>query len=110
MALAEVSKAHPQLYGYTVRPGFVDLASHDAIKPYVPPRPILKQTAITLLGPVYRTALPSRCSPSQPLGKFLVEVAMGKWDKEIGGPGFQSIEGLAVVGNHDFRRLSGLNL
>lgn len=110
MALAEAGKAHPQLHTYTVRPGFVDLVSHDAIKPYVSPRPVLKQAAIAVFGPVYRAALPSRCSPSQPLGKFLAEMAMGRWDEEINGPSFQRIEGLVVVGNHDFRRLSGLDV
>jgi len=59
MALAEVSKACPQLHAYTVRSGFVDWANYDTIKPYVWLRLLLNQTAITLLGPVYRAFLPS---------------------------------------------------
>ncbi|KAK5651781.1 hypothetical protein OQA88_11648 [Cercophora sp. LCS_1] len=108
MALAAARKANARLRANTVRPGFVDWVDHDVIKPYVSPRPVVKQTAITLLGPIYRTAFPGKCSPSQPLGKFLTEMAMGKWETEISGPGFEKIGEFAVVNNDDFRRLSGL--
>jgi len=109
LALAAVRKASPRLHANTVRPGFVDWVEHDVIKPYVSPRAFVKQTAITLIGPIYRAAFPGSCSPSQPLGKFLAEMAMGKWEEEIsGGSGFGKIGEFAIVTNHDFRRLSGL--
>jgi len=109
MALAAARKVNPRLHANTVRPGFVDWIDHDVIKPYVSPRPVVKQTAITLLGPVYRTVFPGKCSPSQPLGRFLAEMAMGKWEKETSGPGFDKIDEFPVVTNFDFRRLTGLN-
>lgn len=109
VALAEVRKATPQLHANSVRPGFVDWAGHDAIIPYISPRPMMKQAAITLLGPVFRAALPGRCSPTQPLGRFLAETAMGKWEEKMAGPGIEKIGDLCVISNSDFRRLSGLD-
>ncbi|KAB5511548.1 putative nucleoside-diphosphate-sugar epimerase [Coniochaeta sp. 2T2.1] len=109
VALAEVRKANPRLHANSVRPGFVDWAGHDAIMPYFSPRPMMKQIAIIVFRPVFRAALPGRCSPTQPLGRFLAEMAMGKWEEELNGPGFEKIGELCVVSNSNFRRLSGLD-
>jgi len=69
----------------------------------------MKQTAIAVLGPIFRAALPGRCSPTQPLGKFLAEMAMGKWEDKLAEPGFEKLGEFCIVGNAAFRRLSGLD-
>ena len=92
-----------------MRPGFVDGINHAAIQPYVSPRPAVKQAAITVLGPACRVAFPSKRSPAQPLGEFLAEMAMGRWEGEIAGPAFQKVGEFAIVTNGDFRWLSGLD-
>jgi hypothetical protein len=100
--------ANPRLETESVRPGFVDCAAHDAIKPFVPNPGAVTNLAGVILGPVIRTASKDHWSPTEPLGKFLTEMAMGKWEGKLSGPGIQTVGSFRIVENVAFRRLMGL--
>lgn len=91
----------------TLRPAFVDCSAHEAIKPYVPAVSSLRSGMSTVLGPVVRAAIQGSWSPTEPLGKFLTEMAMGRW-KDASGPGVQDFGGSKVLGNAAFVRLAGV--
>ena len=63
---------------HSVRPGFVDAAGHDEIRPYVPQPPLLHALSEVLLGPIIRNVIPSMHSPTTELGKVLVQLAGGE--------------------------------
>lgn len=103
----------------TVRPAFVDASTHAGIQPYVPAvnaGGILCRGMLTLLGPVVRnTAFLRRdlWSPTEPLGRFLTELAMGEWQQQEGEegsrPGVEKGPGESrIFGNAAFVRLSGV--
>lgn len=104
----------PSFHAVTVRPGFVDGSAHAAIQPYVPAVGALRRGMVTLLGPVVRTrAFPASWSPTEPLGRFLTEVALGKWQQDENGDddgsGVEEGPGESrIFGNAAFVRLSGL--
>ncbi|WYZ44932.1 hypothetical protein EsH8_VIII_000248 [Colletotrichum jinshuiense] len=109
--LSELRAANPRLQTESVRPAFVDLANHDAIKPYAPNPGALLNLTNVFLGPPVRFLAPSFVSPTEVLGKFMTEMAMGKFDPELatGGRGIITLNGgLRVVENVGFRRLAGL--
>ncbi|KAK5633726.1 hypothetical protein RRF57_009440 [Xylaria bambusicola] len=108
VALAELRKKYPLLHASSVRPAAVDASAHQAILPYIPTQPF----AYRMLGPVLlkpvQLGLPSLHSPTQPLGRFLAEMAIGK---HAVGPA----QDIAMIGefpiyeNSAFRRLAGLD-
>ncbi|KAK6211227.1 nucleoside-diphosphate-sugar epimerase [Colletotrichum tabaci] len=109
--LSEMRAANPRLRAESVRPAFVDCAHHDAIKPYVPNPGVLYNLMNAYLGPLTRTFLPSFVSPTEVLGRFMTEMAMGKFDDGLaaGGKGIITLNGgLRIVENVGFRRLAGL--
>ncbi|KAI6753227.1 hypothetical protein HG531_005396 [Fusarium graminearum] len=67
----------------TVRPCHVDAANHDAIKPHIPSPGIVYNALDLVFGPITRTLLHSMHSPTERLGPFLTEMAMGKYDKQL---------------------------
>ncbi|TIC99172.1 Protein fmp52, mitochondrial [Colletotrichum higginsianum] len=109
--LSEMRAANPRLRAESVRPAFVDRAHHDAIKPYAPNPGVLYNLMNAYLGPLTRTFLPSFVSPTEVLGRFMTEMAMGKFDDGLaaGGKGVITLNGrLRIVENVGFRRLAGL--
>ena len=68
------------LQPFCVRPGFVDAAGHDDIKPYIPQPSLVYALSETLLGPMIRRVVPSMHSPTRELGRILVHIAEGKID------------------------------
>lgn len=116
LALGQLRLTHPQtLQAVTVRPAFVDCSAHEAIKPYVPAVSALRTGMLALLGPVVRTALQGSWSPTEPLGRFLTDAAMGRWEGPevdgpgVDGPGVQKGPGeYRVFGNAGFVRLAGV--
>ncbi|KAK1657007.1 nucleoside-diphosphate-sugar epimerase [Colletotrichum godetiae] len=109
--LSEMRAANPRLRAESVRPAFVDKAGHKAVETYAPNAGALYNTMNMFLGPVIRTALPSFVSPTEVLGRFMAEMAMGKVDDGLaaGGKGIITLNGgLRVVENVGFRRLAGL--
>lgn len=105
LALAEMRKANPLFRASTIRPSFIDRAAHDEIKPYLP-----EQAAyLRVFGPVVRTAMKSSWSPTRPLGEFLTQVAMGRLDAQLQGPGVDKVGDFPVVENFAFRRIMRLD-
>ncbi|KAF3005258.1 hypothetical protein E8E14_005694 [Neopestalotiopsis sp. 37M] len=95
----------------SVRPVGVDASSHEAIKPYIPdPGVVYKVMGLAFL-PLIRTVMRSMHSPTQPLGDFLVQMAMGKYDEQLalGGDDIHTLPGGSrVLDNWAFRRFYGL--
>ncbi|KAK1981491.1 nucleoside-diphosphate-sugar epimerase [Colletotrichum cereale] len=82
-----------------------------ADRPYVPNPGVLYNLMGAVLGPITRTAAPSFVSPTEALGKFMAEMAMGEVDAGLaaGGKGIVTLNGgLRIVSNYGFRRLAGL--
>lgn len=48
----------------------------------------------------------SKWSPTAPLGRFMTEMAMGKWDASFEGPGIAKVGAFPVLENIAFRRLA----
>ncbi|GJC78692.1 protein fmp52, mitochondrial [Colletotrichum liriopes] len=109
--LSEMRAANPRLRTESIRPAFVDNVDHDAIKPYVPDPGMLYKLMNVSLASMTRTLLPSFVSPTEIMGKFMAEMAMGKIDADLaaGGEGITTLNGgLRIVENTGFRRLVGL--
>lgn len=105
-ALSEL-RAPSKFHVESVRPAGVDATNHEAIKPYIPNPGMLYNAMHLLMGPLMRTVLQSLHSPTEKLGPFLMNMAMGKYDKPLnaGGNGISSINGSRILGNVAFQRL-----
>lgn len=110
IALSEMRAANPRLHAESVRPGMVDGVDHVAIKSYVPERSTLLRATTAVLGPPIRAFRKNGVSPTEPLGRFLTEMAMGKYEGKLTGPGIQTVRKLRVIENVGFRRLYGLSI
>jgi hypothetical protein len=108
LLLADMRKANPRFRADTVRPALVDWSAHKAIHPYLN-QGWLKGGMLAVLGPPFRIALSGHVSPTEPLGRFSAECAMGKWDGKFQGPGFTKVGEFTVVHNQGFRKLAGLS-
>lgn len=104
-------KANPSFHASSIRPAFVDAAQHDAIKPYIPALRPAMSVMQAVLGPPVRIFAKGSWSPTLPLGRFMTEMAMGRWDGEmkVGGPSIEKIGEFPILGNSAFRRLAGLD-
>jgi uncharacterized protein YbjT (DUF2867 family) len=111
--LGELSEKHKGLIQVdSVRPAFFDAAAHNAIKPYIPSATGISATAakagIALIAPGIRCLWKSMHSPTDKLGPFLTDLAMGKMDTKIQGPGAFRLGGGWVIENVGMRRMLGL--
>ncbi|KAJ5621613.1 hypothetical protein N7528_006396 [Penicillium herquei] len=107
--LGELSEKNPNSFrADSVRPAFVDPAAHDAIKPYIPALGVIYKVSELLLGPGVRHLYKSMHSPTNYLGPFLTEMAMGRMDSKIEGTGSFKLGGGWVVENKGMRRMLGL--
>lgn len=109
LALAEMRKQNPLFHTSTVRPAFVDAAAHEAVKAYIPTPTFAMVAGAAVLGPVVRMAVKGSWSPTEPLGRFLTGMAMGKYERAMDGPGVERLGAFPVVGNVAFRRAMGLD-
>lgn len=110
LALAEMRKANPTAFlASSVRPGGVDPSQQPSIKSYIPPTGMAMKAASFALLPIIRSTMKNQWTPTEPMGKFLAEFAMGKWDAEAakGGDGVEKIGDFPVVANAGMRRISG---
>ncbi|KAF5545092.1 nucleoside-diphosphate-sugar epimerase [Fusarium phyllophilum] len=105
-ALSEL-QAPTKFHVESVRPAGVDATNHEAIKPYIPNPGMLYNAMYLLMGPLVRTVLQSLHSPTEKLGPFLMNMAMGKYDKplEAVGNDISSINGSRILENVAFQRL-----
>lgn len=62
----------------------------------------------TALGPVVRRVWKRGHSPTEVLGPFLTDMAMGKVDAKLEGPGAFRLGPSWIVENVGFRRIMGL--
>lgn len=110
-ALAELRGASPRFRASSLRPAFVDAAQHGAIRPYAPARGAAWDAMLAVLGPPIRVLAKRGWSPTRPLGRFLAEMAMGRWDAQVaaGGPAVEKLGEFPILGNAAFRRLAGLD-
>ncbi|KAM0420477.1 hypothetical protein ACHAPT_011771 [Fusarium lateritium] len=100
----------PRFHVESVRPVGVDASNHDTIKPHIPDPGVAHHAMNFVLGPLIRTVFHPLHSPTEKLGPFLVEMAMGKYDKQLdaGGKGITDLNGSRILDNWAFRRLYGL--
>ncbi|KAL8382025.1 hypothetical protein RB595_006011 [Gaeumannomyces hyphopodioides] len=107
--LARMREENPLFRAHTVRPAAIDHTDHDAIKPYVPAQGLLRN----VLLPTVRVFMNSLMSPTEHLGKFMTDMAIGKWPdaSKLAGPGVKPLgsSGFAIVENAGFRRMMGLD-
>jgi hypothetical protein len=109
VALAELRKANPFFRVSSVRPAMVDAAAHTAIQPYLPAQPALLKVFETAIGLPIRLCAHSYWSPTEPLGKFLAEVAMGKYQNQfVAGKDIEKIGEFPIIENTALRRLVGI--
>ncbi|KAK3389918.1 hypothetical protein B0H63DRAFT_464522, partial [Podospora didyma] len=111
LALAEMRKQHPAFHASTVRAGFIDKAAQPDIQPFVPVLGYSRVAMEAVLGPVVRNVWKGAWSPTEHLGKFLAEMAMGQYDAASNvAKGYRKLDGgFTVVDNVGFRRLVGLD-
>ena len=103
-------KADPLFRATSVRPGFVDWFDHEAVKRYIPSRGVMKGVMEGTFWGLTRAGYKGVWSPTEPLGRFLAEVAMGGFEGRLGGKGVGRLEGgMEVLENGAFRRLAGLD-
>ncbi|CAP74177.1 Pc14g00360 [Penicillium rubens Wisconsin 54-1255] len=106
--LGTLSESKPTFRADSVRPAFVDPATHDAIKPYIPSSGatgIVPKLGLALLAPGIRCFVKSMHSPTEDLGSFLTEMAMGRYEAKLEGPGAFRLGGGYVIGNSGMRRI-----
>ncbi|KAI1405000.1 putative nucleoside-diphosphate-sugar epimerase [Hypoxylon fuscum] len=109
LALAEMRKENVLFHASSVRPTFIDAAKHDAIKPYIPAPNVIYRAFMPVLGPTIRCFLPWAWSPTEDLGRFLGEMAMGRYKDKFKAKDIQNIGEFPILENTAFRRLSGLD-
>lgn len=109
IALAEMRRKDPTFHATSIRPCFIDDAEHGAIKSYVPAISVGRTLLAGILGPPIRAFAKGSWSPTEPLGKFMAELAMGKWEAQLRGEGVETLGEFSVIQNVGFRRLAGLD-
>lgn len=109
VALGEMRRENPSFHAVSARPAAVDSSAHDAIKPYIPTPPLVLRVLELALRPAVRTFFTGLHSPTEPLGRVLTELAMGRYkDRFVAGKDIQKIGEFPIVENTVLRRLAGL--
>lgn len=85
--LALLTEEISSLQADSVRPAFVDSKGHEAILPYIPAVSWVKSVGQVALGVPVRLFYTSMHSPTDMLGRFLTNMAMGRLDTDIEGKG-----------------------
>lgn len=110
LALAELRKQNPNFHVVSTRPAYVDASDHQAIKPYIPAKPLAYRYIEPLLGPPIRLAFKNYHSPTEPMGKVLTELAMGHHKAQFrAGKDIQMVGAMPILENSVLRRLAGLS-
>ncbi|KAI1151444.1 putative nucleoside-diphosphate-sugar epimerase [Nemania diffusa] len=109
IALAALRKQNPLMHVSSVRPAAVDGTGHEAIKKYIPTAPLAYRLFVPLLLTPIRVGLPSYHAPTSELGRFLTEMAMGKYPITSPASDIQLIGEFPILENTAFRRLYAKN-
>lgn len=105
--LGDMAAKIPTLRADSARPAGVDAGTHLAIQPYIPDPGMLLKATMVAFGPVIRNLYTSMHSPTEMLGPFFTQMAMGRLDGKIEGPGAFKLGGGWVIGNVAIRRMMG---
>lgn len=109
-ALDEMRAANPRFAAESVRPSGVDASDHAAIKPFLPDPGLIYKTMSFTLVPAIKTFQRSMHAPTEPLGKFLAEMAAGKHQEALKHRDIVTLGGgLRLIENSSFRRIMGLS-
>lgn len=100
-ALFEFGKKNPMFKVFNVRPGGVDWTNHPEIQSFIPKQSPWVSSLITPLNFVYKSMM----TPTRPMGKVMMELAMSKGEPLEGSD--IEMEGRLVT-NKAIRRLGGL--
>ncbi|KAF7554080.1 hypothetical protein G7Z17_g3182 [Cylindrodendrum hubeiense] len=109
--LCELRVLYPRLHTESFRAGFVDASQHPDIKPYIPDPPLLYRVMIPFVALPIRIAAKWMVCPTERLGQFLAELAMGKYDTQLKADTKDIMTlrgGLRIWENEAFRRLAGI--
>ncbi|KAF7524944.1 hypothetical protein G7054_g11257 [Neopestalotiopsis clavispora] len=98
------------LHALSARPAYVDGHGHAAIQPYLPVRPLSLRLLDPILGPPIRWGVKGFHSPTEPLGRVLAELAIGKHQDQFvpAGKELQMIGQFPIMENSVLRRLVGI--
>lgn len=107
--MGSICRSSPSQYlkGYSVRIFYPDRTNHDAIKPYLAPRPLVHTVSEVIFGAPIRRFAPNLWAPTEKMGEFLVELAMGRHDDIATANGQEKVDGLTLVSNADLRKAKG---
>ncbi|KAK1758860.1 hypothetical protein QBC47DRAFT_419997 [Echria macrotheca] len=116
LALAEMRRRNPLLRASTARPCAIDWTRHEAIWPFMPRQEGYKAGLMGrgILAAI-RVGYKSLSAPTEELGRFVTDMALGRYEGEEGvqvakKAGVEVLEGgFQVVDNASFRKLSGLD-
>ncbi|KAH9885013.1 nucleoside-diphosphate-sugar epimerase [Xylariomycetidae sp. FL2044] len=106
-ALGEVRKMYPLLRASAVRLGAVDAAAHPSIQPYLPQLSLASRTVKSAGLSVIRAGYRKLWTPTESMGRFLTELAMGKHTDKFGADDIEMIGDFPILNNTAIRRLSG---
>lgn len=109
VALADMRRSNPSFHASSTRPMAVDASGHAAIAPYIPKPPLAYRLLIPVLGLPVRTWFKGIYSPTEPLGRVLAELAIGKHEEQIiAGDDVRMISDFPILENRALRRFAGL--
>jgi hypothetical protein len=100
-ALFDLTKKHPMLKVFNIRPGGVDCSKHPEIHPFIPKQEWWKNMMIPPLNVAYKSIM----TPTQPMGRIMTELAMSN-GQLLQGSGIE-MEGTLMT-NTALRRMAGL--
>ncbi|KAK8052233.1 nucleoside-diphosphate-sugar epimerase [Apiospora rasikravindrae] len=84
LALAAMRNGKPhRFHALSMRPAGVDGSAHEAIRPYLPTPPLALRLMAPVLMPAMRNLTPRFHSPTEPMGRFLTELAMGRHAEQV---------------------------
>jgi hypothetical protein len=100
-ALFDFAKQNPMFKVYNVRPGGVDWTGHPDIHPFIPKQAMYKKVLLAPMNTVYKSMM----TPTQPMGKVMMELAISKGEPlEGSGVGMEG----TLISNVALRRMGGL--
>lgn len=109
LELAAMRNANPSFHASSIRPAFIDSGGHEAIKPYLAAPGVAKSILVPPFAALARTYIRSRWSPTEPLGRFMTEMAMGKWDARFQDADVAKVGEFPIVENTLFHELAKLD-
>lgn len=111
LLLSEMQAANPRFAVESVRPAGVDPTDHEAIKPFIPVPFLLQRVTVALLLTPMRIFARGYLTPTEPMGRLFVELAMGKHDAVLGKP-LEQVQtlnsGMRILDNPALRKLGNM--